>query len=455
MASFQIILISVFSALIIILLIFIIKSVATPKKVSSIKNYIKQGKIQTAIKMAKAMISKDSRNIVAHYYLGKAYMLDNKDELAIMEFKIVNRDAIFDTMNIDEKDFRLNCGRLYKKFNQFDDALSEYILLSKMDGTNPDILFETGQLFELKQKFDHALGYYNKSLALKPQNGKAHLARGKLLIRAKQFGDAKKSLEVAIKTNPEIFESYYHYGKILKEVGEFPAALDAFEKATRDSEYRQKAIVERGICYITVKQLEKAKNEFNRVISLAKEDTNELLFARYFLAHCYEKERNIEKAVEQWNIIHKKNKTFRDVASKLIEFRSIHDNDAMKEYLTCSDEEFKEFCKTILSQCLGFSAQSTTTKKFGCEIVAADQKNSNWREMRKALHYFVFFRDSNPIDDSVIRGLLDFAKKQNYVKTYILTSSDFTRVAMRFAENRPVELINKMKFQSLLEKLAN
>ena len=92
MASFQLILISVCSAIIIVLIVFIIKSLATPKKVSTIKNYIQQGKIQNAIKMAKAMISKDNRNIVAHYYLGKAYMLDNKDELALMEFKIVNRD---------------------------------------------------------------------------------------------------------------------------------------------------------------------------------------------------------------------------------------------------------------------------------------------------------------------------------------------------------------------------
>ena len=454
MATFQIILITSICAVIVVLLIFIIKSVTTPKKVGTIKNYIQQGKIQNAIKMAKAMISKDNRNIVAHYYLGKAYMLDNKDELALMEFKVVNREAIFDTMNISEKEFRLDCARLYRKFNQVDDALNEYILLSKMDANNPEVLLETAKLFELKQKFDHALGYYNKTISLQPKNGKAHAARGKLLFRAKQYGEAKKSIEAAIKTNPEIFESFFYYGKILKESGEYQAALDAFEKSTRDAEFRQKAIIERGTCYLVGKQLEKAKSEFNRVISMAKDENGDVLYARYFLAHCYEKERNIEKAIEQWNIIHKTNKNFRDVSAKLIEFRAIHDNDAMKEYLTCSDEEFKEFCKSILTKCLGFAPQTVNIKKIGCEIVATDQKNANWREMRKALHYFIFHRDSTPIDDSIIRSLLDAAKKQNYVKTYIITSSDFTRVAMSFSENRPVELINKNKFQKILEKLG-
>lgn len=454
MASFQIILISAFSAITIVLVIFIVKSIATPKKVETIKNYIQQGKIQNAIKMAKAMISKDSRNIVAHYYLGKAYMLDNKDELALMEFKIVNREAIFDTMNISEKEFRMDCGKLYKKFNQFDDALNEFILLSKMEPNNPEVLFETGRLFEVKQKYEHALGYYNKTLILQPKNGKAHSARGKLLFRAKQYGEARKSIESAISANPEIFESYFYYGKILKESREYPAALEAFEKATRDSEFRQKAIIERGTCFMATKQTDKAKTEFKRIISMAKEDNNEVLYARYFLAHCFEKERQIEKAIEQWNYIHKKNKSFRDVSSKLIEYRAIHDNDAMKEYLTCTDEAFKEFCKNILSKCMGFAAQSITSKKTGCEIIATDQKNANWREMRKALHFFVFYRDTNPIDDSVLRNLIEVAKKQNYVKIYVITSSDFTRVAMSFAENRPIELINKMKFQKLLEKMG-
>ncbi len=454
MASFQIILISAFGAIFVVLFIFIIKSVTAPKKISTIKNYIQQGKIQPAIKMAKAIIAKDNRNIVAHYYLGKAYMRDNKDELALMEFKIVNREAIFDTMNISEKDFRLDCAKLYKKFNQVDDALNEYILLSKLDANNPSILLETAILFELKQKFDHALGYYNKTLALQPQNGKAHAARGRLLFKAKQYGEAKKSLDKSIKTNPELFESYFYLGKILKESGELAAAIELFEKSTRDSDLRYKAIVERGTCFLAAKQLDKAKTEFNRVISMAKGENNDVLFARYFLAHCFEKERQIEKAIEQWAIIQKTNKNFRDVSSKLLEFRTLHDNDAMKEYLTCSDDDFKEFCKGILSKCMGFSAQGVNSKKFGCEIIATEQKNANWREVRKALHYFVFYRESTPIDDSVIRNLLEIAKKQNYVKIYIITSSDFTRVATTFAENRPIELINKLKFQKILEKLS-
>ena len=58
--------------------------------------------------------------------------------------------------------------------------------------------------------------------------------------------------------------------------------------------------------------------ELDKYFDLDKENINpETLYARYFLASCYEKIRMIDKAIEQWTIIYKRNKTFRDVSAKL------------------------------------------------------------------------------------------------------------------------------------------
>ena len=43
------------------LLVFIVKTFATPRKIEGIQKYIKQGKYSAAIKLAKAMITKDSK----------------------------------------------------------------------------------------------------------------------------------------------------------------------------------------------------------------------------------------------------------------------------------------------------------------------------------------------------------------------------------------------------------
>jgi predicted Zn-dependent protease len=51
-----------------------------PKRVDAIPHLLRQNKSQNAIKLAKQIISKDSKNYLAHYYLGKAYILENKSE---------------------------------------------------------------------------------------------------------------------------------------------------------------------------------------------------------------------------------------------------------------------------------------------------------------------------------------------------------------------------------------
>ncbi len=455
MAYLQIILISVLGVGAVILSFFVIKSIRSPKKISTIKNLLRQGKVNNAIKIAKAIIAKDNRDIVAHYYLGKAYLADKKDELALMELKIVNQEAIFDIMDIPEKEFRQSIGQLFSKFNQTDDALNEYILLSKLDPTNADVFFETARLFEQKKKYEHALGYYNKTIQMNRRHGKAHAARGMILFRAKQYPEARKAIDLAIQISPDNFANYYYLGKIFKETNEYPAAVEAFEKATRDADFRQKALIERGTCFLTVNNIEKAKIEFDRAINIpTKDNGSETLYARYFLASCFEKERNIDKAVAQWDIIHKKNKNFRDVAAKLAEYKKFEDNDSMKEYLTCSDSAFLDICKNLALKTLNLSPQSATSTKFGCEIVATEKKDSNWMDARKKLFLLVFYRETKLIEESTLRNILDKAKKQKCANVFLFTSSDFARQAINFAENRPIELIGNEKLEGLLTKIG-
>ncbi|MBQ4331770.1 MAG: restriction endonuclease, partial [Spirochaetaceae bacterium] len=89
---------------------------------------------------------------------------------------------------------------------------------------------------------------------------------------------------------------------------------------------------------------------------------------------------------------------------------------------------------------------------YGCRMVATEAKNDNWMNMRQQLFYLLFFREPDPLEDTVVRQVADEVKKQNYSKAFICTSSGFSRSASNFAESRPVELINKQKLEMLLEK---
>ena len=72
-----IILIIVLCAIVATAAFFIIKNILLPTKADVLPKLYKQGKTQHLIKSAKQIISKDSKNYLAHYYLGKAYIKEN------------------------------------------------------------------------------------------------------------------------------------------------------------------------------------------------------------------------------------------------------------------------------------------------------------------------------------------------------------------------------------------
>lgn len=448
----SIILIFVLAAAVFLLLFFVVKSVVSPKKIESLQKLIKQGKISSAIKNAKAIIQKDPQNYLAHYYLGKAYLKDKKSELALMELKYVDQHAVFDA-NLSELEFRQEIAPLYTKFNQPDEALKQYLLLTKLNPRDAENFYNVARIYETKGKSDAALGFYDKTIKLNKRHVKAHAAMGLLLFRAKQFQEAKKEIDLAISLSPETFSSYYYLGKILKENKDFPGAVKAFEKAQRDSEFRQKALIECGTCYMAGNSIDNAINCFERAISSVKDsEKQETLYARYFLASCYEKTRKIEKAIEQWELIYAKNHSFRDVAAKLSEYKDLQANDNLKEYLTSSEENFLQICKNACIAGIKLEPQQITMQKWGCQILATEAKDADWRSIRKQAFLIKFFRETDPLEDFIVRKTLDEIKSQNCSKAFICSSSGFTRSAIAAAENRPCELVNKESLEKLLDK---
>lgn len=452
----MIIVIIVFLVFVVFALGFLIlKNFISPKRIDAIPRFIKQGKTQNAIKLAKQILAKDPKNYMAHYYLGKAYVKENKTELAIIEYKNVNENALFGE-GLDELAFRREYSQLLLKYNQQNEALKNFLLLTKLAPQDADNFYQVGYIYEQQNRYDLALGFMQKCAMLDKKHARAHAEIGLMLYRTKQFNEAKKEIDLALKLSPETYSSYYYLGKILKDAKDLQGAIKAFEKAQRDQDIKQKAIIEHGSCYMMANKFDNAMVDFQRAIELDKNNSlAETLYARYFLATCYEKSRKIDKAIEQWEQIYKRNKAFRDVSAKLSEYKDLQANDFLKDYLTCSNDEFPMICKNAVVKGLSLQILSCDSKKWGCQLTAMNKGDDSWMSVRKQVIFIRFYRDPEPTDESQIHESLDTMKSMNSVKAYLFSSSGFSTGAKRFAENRPVELVEKDKLEALLSKAGS
>ena len=433
-------------------IIFILKSLLSPRHMTAINNLIKNGKHQAAIKAAKQLLVKEPNNPELHYLLGQAYNASGKPDIALAEFTKVNKIGNFDGI-INEQTFRKTIAGLFMQFNQDEEALKEYLLLIKKDPNNSDYQYLVGTLLEKRGKIDNAIVHYQKAIEMDRRNDNAHFLLGKLYYGMKKLPEAKAQMEEAVKYNAENYQAVFYLGKINKDSHNFQGAITAFEKAQKDPDLKIKSIIEKGICAMTSGKTEIAITEFERIIRLSKEaNEGEILHARYFLAACYEKDKKIENAIEQWEAINAKKPNFKDVPQKLAQFQDIRTEDVLKDFLMETNEKFLEMCLKVINV-KGYEHQDAKSIKNGCQIVAVDKNAGKWRNIKVQSTLISFYRMQEPLDEPYMRTFTEEMKNHNIIKGIIYSASDFTRKALAFVENRPVDVVKKDQLIEELKKI--
>jgi tetratricopeptide (TPR) repeat protein len=317
-----------------------------------------------------------------------------------------------------------------------------------------DHYLNAGRLLELRSKSPKTASFYQKAIELDGRNWKPYFYLGTLMVREKKKGEAIAALEKSIKLNPENYAAYFHLGQLYKDESDYPSALTAFEKAQKDPDYKIRSLVERGGCFMRMQDIGRAVPELERVIKLAEgKENNDTLFARYFLSLCYEQSRNIDGAIQQWQKIYAKKPGFKDVAEKLSKYQDIQQNDALKDFMVSRPDEFLELCKKIASVS-GLAVQSLKNIQDGCQILCVEEGDGKWKNTRKTTVLLRILRSPEVVDEPAVRSFYEEIKNANVARGVLVTSSTFARAAGAFVENRPMELWNKDKLLSILQKIA-
>ena len=434
-----------------VLLFFLIRSIAAPRRISTLQDQVRTGKVSQAIRTAKQILAKDPRSNEAHFLLAQAYAQDGKLELALMEYKTVNEIGDF-TGNCKETDFRREIAALYLQFGQEEEALKEYILLTRLEPFESTHYYNAGRLFEARNKGGQAVNYYKKALEANPRHSDSWFALGHLMYKAKRQAEAKDALQKALKLRPDQYKAYFYLGRILKDVRNFSGALAAFENAQKDPDYKTRALIERGSCYIAVKDYNKARGELERVLKISKatDDDNEMLHARYFLSICYERTRKLDLAIEQWEKLYTLKKNFRDVAEKLSQYQELRGDDRIKDFITESPEKFEKTCQGI-AQAMGLSPMDSISLPDGCQVTAVEPNNGQWRNTRRFPRFIRVLRIPDVIDLPLVRAFHEDMRKAGVTRGYFICSSSFSRSAHEFTESRPIDLVPREKLQELLK----
>jgi len=302
------------------LLVFLVRNIILPRRAAMAVSQQNRSKLLRKIRSLKAVLEKEPQNAEAHYLLGKAYLTDKREEQAFREYRSASRLGIIGK-NIPETEFRETLANLYAKFREEEEALKEYILLIKSHPENPVYYFQAGKLFSGRGRTDLAEQYLKRAVLLNPNDELFRFELGMHYYLGKKIKEAGTEFEAALKLNPEDGQSLVYMGKVYKETKEYLKAVPYLEKAARQQEFKLRSLVELGSCYMSLKMLDRAIQELDRAVSCIENEAEpDSLYARYFLAMCFEKQQEYPKAIAQWDRIYAQKKNFRDVGEKLTKY---------------------------------------------------------------------------------------------------------------------------------------
>jgi tetratricopeptide (TPR) repeat protein len=174
--------------------------------------------------------------------------------------------------------------------------------------------------------------YLRKAVSITPRDERFRQELGMFYYLAKRVKEAGGEFEAVLKLNPADDQALLYMGKILKDAKDYSGAIPYLEKASRGQEQKMRALVELGGCYMSLKMMDKAIQELERAVNVIENESDvDSLYARYFLAMCFEKTQEFPKAIAQWDKIYAQKKNFRDVGEKLTQYIEYRTGNTDKE----------------------------------------------------------------------------------------------------------------------------
>jgi tetratricopeptide (TPR) repeat protein len=439
---------------VILFLVFMLSRLLAPRKINVLRTLMKNQNYRQAVKVAKDILSRDNANIEAHYYLAECYQVEGKDELALIEYKAADKIGIYNRY-VSEIELRQKLAELYDKFENYDESLKEYILLSNKYPDDYTFHHKIGELFEKKDSREQAVSYYQRALKLNPGFTQSMLNLGMIYYETRKLADAAELLENALKKNSSNYKAHLYLGLIRKEENNPAGALKHLETASRDKKLKVRALMERGKVHMASGKYENAVIELERALkNCPEEKLNIQLNIRYVLASCYEHLRNLTEAITQWEVIYSKQQNFKNVAEKLASYQELRMDDKMKDFMTATREEFHDICKRIITQNMGLNI--STMKEVpneGIEFLTLEP-DSKWRNVKKRPKLIYIYRSNSPIDEATVRRVYESMRLNNVIKCVVICASSYSALALSFVQERPIELVDKNGLQDILNNVG-
>lgn len=403
------------------------------------------------LKECQKKLSKDPHNVQALltlsdiYFNAKDYekaspLYESLSNLASMHVEI-NQVLVMVRLGI----CAYNTGKIDAAYGSFNRAL-------RLEPRNYECNYYLGRILYDRKDYEKAVICFKRALNVRPESTEIYQYIGFVLYKNKKYRDSLGFLRKALDENPGDKETLFTFASALEECGMVDKALKIFMHLRTDPTYGAESCIACGSIHQKMGQADKALEDYSIALKLENIATETKLAASYKMAHVYLGQQNIAKALPLLKQIQEITPTYKDVSSLVSRYQELNQNSNLQAYLMSGTSDFVALCRKFVVTYYPDSnirIEDINVNVDSVEVLCGVE-SAKWNDTE----LFRFFRSSGAIGELYIRDFHNKIKEMKCDRGFCVTAGSFTEEAKRYAENRPIDLLEKARLVQILKKIT-
>lgn len=412
----------------------------------------KKTKSQAQImKEAARRLSKNPHDPAGLVPLGDVYFTNSLWDKAITVYNNLIHLSATNT-EIDAFTANLRAGICLVQLQKYHEALGSLSMAYKLNSRDYDVNYYLGYTFYMTNVFDKAAPCFKKALMIKPDATGVYLMLGQSLYKSHHFRDSLPYFKKALDEDPGNKEALFGMADAMAEEGFGDKAIKVFMHLRADPTYGARSCLQAGIYHAKNNDLENAIQDFEIGLKHADIPVDVKLELQYHLAQCYFSINKMAQGLNNLRLIRDVNPNYKDVNALINRYQELSQNKNLQVYLSSSTTDFVTLCRKIISVIYHSDRIKIQDISVGPVFtdVLANINAGKWED----LEVFRFFRTTSSTGEIYIRDFHGHMHDINADKGFCITAGEFSEEAHKFAEGRPLDLIEKTHLTKLLKQIS-
>ena len=352
---------------------------------------------------------------------------------------------------VDPGHAALRQGICALKTGKTDEAVKGLAAAHKLSPEDYEANLYLGQLMYQKKEYEKAILCLRKARALRPEASEINESLGMAYYKSQHFKECLPFLRRVLDENPENKEALFDLASAMEEVGYSDKALKVFVHLRPDPQFGAQSCLAAGLLHERIKQYQQAVQDYEIALKLENVLPELLTTIRYRLANTYIALGNIGKGLVYLKQIQSVTPNYKDVPSLIQRYAELNSNTNLQTYLMAGTSDFVALCRKFVEtyyQQANVKIEDISVAPESIEILCKVDA-VKWEDTE----LFRFYRSTGAVGELYIR---DFHSKIRDIKCdrgFCVTAGSYTEEAHKYAEGRPIDLIEKGKLVTVLKKI--